>query len=59
MWFECWFDFYNGRQRIAARVKEGKRVSEMRHLQVLSAVGLVIQEELAVLAANLVRGAAE
>jgi hypothetical protein len=53
-----WFDFYNGRQTIEAGVKEGKAVFEMHHLKVRSAVGLAIQEEFAVVAANLVRWAA-
>jgi hypothetical protein len=53
-----WFDFYNGRQTIEAGVKEGKHVFEMNHLKVRSAAGLAIQEEFAVLAANLVRWAA-
>ena len=50
-----WFDFYNARQTVEAGVKEGKRVFEMHHLKVRSAAGLAIQEEFAVLAANLVR----
>jgi hypothetical protein len=54
-----WFDFYNGRQTIEAGVKEGKHVFEMHHLKVRSAAGLAIQEEFAVLAANLVRWAAD
>ena len=54
----AWFDFYNGRQTIEAGVKEGKHVFEMHHLKVRLAAGLVIQEEFAVLAANLVRWAA-
>jgi hypothetical protein len=53
-----WFDFYNSRQTIEAGVKEGKHVFEMHHLKVRSAAGLAIQEEFAVLAANLVRWAA-
>jgi len=54
----AWFDFYNSRQTIEAGVKEGKHVFEMHHLKVRSAAGLAIQEEFAVLAANLVRWAA-
>jgi hypothetical protein len=54
----AWFDFYNGRQTIEAGVKEGKHVFEMHHLKVRSTAGLAIQEEFAVLAANLVRWAA-
>jgi hypothetical protein len=46
-------------QTIEAGVKEGKHVFEMHHLKVRSAAGLAIQEEFAVLAANLVRWAAE
>jgi len=53
----AWFSFYNGRQTIEAGVKEGKRVFEMHHLKVRSAPGLAIQEEFAILAANLVRWA--
>ena len=53
-----WFDFYNGRQTIEAGIKEGKDIFEMHHLKVRSAVGLAIQEEFAVVAANLVRWAA-
>jgi hypothetical protein len=52
-----WFAFYNGRQTIEAGVKEGKHVFQMHHLKVRSAAGLAIQEEYAVLAANLVRWA--
>jgi hypothetical protein len=52
-----WFDFYNGRQTIEAGIKEGKGVFEMHHLKVRSAAGIAIQEEFAVLAANLVRWA--
>ena len=55
---QVWFDFYNGRLTIEAGVKEGKHVFEMHHLKVRSAAGLAIQEEFAVLAANLVRWAA-
>jgi len=54
-----WFHFYNGRQLIEAGVKEGKQVFQMHHLKVRSAAGLAIQEEFAVLAANLVRWAAQ
>lgn len=53
-----WFDFYNGRQTIEAGIKEGKGVFEMHHLKVRSEVGLAIQEEFAVVAANMVRWAA-
>jgi len=54
----AWFDFYNGRQTIEAGIKEGKHVFEMHHLKVRSAVGLAIQEEFTVLAANMIRWAA-
>jgi hypothetical protein len=54
----AWFAFYNGRQTIEAGVKEGKHVFQMHHLKVRSSAGLAIQEEFAVLAANLVRWAA-
>jgi hypothetical protein len=53
-----WFNFYNARQTIEAGIKEGKNVFQMHHLKVRSAAGLVIQEEFAVFAANLVRWAA-
>jgi len=53
----AWFVFYNGRQTIEAGVKEGKGVFEMHHLKVRSQPGLAIQEEFAILAANLVRWA--
>jgi len=52
-----WFDFYNRRQTIEAGIKEGKGVFEMHHLKVRSAAGLAIQEEFAVVAANLIRWA--
>ena len=54
----AWFNFYNARQTIEAGIKEGKNVFQMHHLKVRSAAGLVIQEEFAVFAANLVRWAA-
>jgi len=53
-----WFAFYNGRQTIEAGIKEGKNVFQMHHLKVRSPAGLVIQEEFAAFAANLVRWAA-
>jgi hypothetical protein len=53
-----WFTFYNGRQTIEAGIKEGKNVFQMHHLKVRSHAGLLIQEELAVFAANFVRLAA-
>jgi hypothetical protein len=53
-----WFAFYNGRQTIEAGIKEGKNVFQMHHLKVRSPAGLMIQEEFAVFAANLVRLAA-
>jgi hypothetical protein len=53
-----WFGFYNARQTIEAGIKEGKNVFQMHHLKVRSAAGLLIQEEFAVFAANLVRWAA-
>lgn len=54
----AWFAFYNGRQTIEAGIKEGKNVFQMHHLKVRSPAGLMIQEEFAVFAANLVRLAA-
>jgi len=55
---EGWFTLYNRRQTIEAGIKEGKNVFQMHHLKVRSAAGLAIQEQFAVLAANLVRWAA-
>ena len=53
-----WFHHYNARQTIEAGIKEGKGVFEMHHLKVRSALGLYLQEQLAVFAANFVRWAA-
>jgi len=55
---EEWFNFYNGRQDVEAGIKEGKHVFQMRHLKVRARTGLIIQEEFAAFAANLVRWAA-
>ena len=53
-----WFHRYNARQTIEAGIKEGKGVFEMHHLKVRSALGLYLQEQFAVFAANFVRWAA-
>ena len=45
-------------QTIEAGIKEGKHVFQMHHLKIRSPIGLLIQEEFAVFAANFVRLAA-
>jgi len=54
----AWFHRYNARQTIEAGIKEGKGVFQMRHLKVRSALGIALQEQFAVFAANFVRWAA-
>ena len=53
-----WFHRYNARQTIEAGIKEGKNVFTMHHLKVRSAPAILLQEQLAVFAANFVRWAA-
>jgi hypothetical protein len=53
-----WFHRYNARQTIEAGIKEGKGVFEMHHLKVRSVLGLYLQEQFAVFAANFARWAA-
>jgi hypothetical protein len=55
---EGWFHCYNGRQTIEAGIKEGQNIFQMHHLKVRSEAGLLIQEQFAAFAANLVRWAA-
>jgi hypothetical protein len=50
-----WFGQYNGRQVIEAGIKENKEVFSMRRPLVRSEFGMLIQEQLALFAANLVR----
>ena len=54
----AWFHRYNARQTIEAGIKEGKGVFQMHHLKVRSALGIALQEQFAVFAANFVRWAA-
>jgi hypothetical protein len=54
----AWFAHYNGRQVIEAGIKENKGVFTMRRPLVRSAIGMQIQEQFALFAANLVRWAA-
>ncbi len=53
-----WFDQYNARQIIEAGIKEGKGVFPMRRPWVRSEIGLQIQEQFCLFAANFVRWAA-
>ncbi len=58
---EClglWFRLYNGRQIMEAGIKEQKGVFTMRRPLVRSRIGLQLQEQLSVFAANFVRWAA-
>jgi hypothetical protein len=54
-----WFDLYNGRQIMEAGIKEQKGVFTMRRPLVRSRVGLQLQEQFSVFAANFVRWAAQ
>lgn len=54
----AWFHCYNARQTIEAGIKEGKGVFQMHHLKVRSVLGLALQEQFALFAANFVRWAA-
>lgn len=53
-----WFRQYNGRQTVEAGIKENKAVFTLRRPLVRSVVGMQVQEEYAVFAANFVRWAA-
>lgn len=55
----AWFDRYNGRQIIEAGIKEGKTVFPMRRPWVRSDIGMEIQEQFSLFAANFVRWAAQ
>ena len=53
-----WFTRYNGRQTIEAGIKEGKGVFTLKRHLVRSPIGMQIQEQFALFAANFVRWAA-
>jgi len=53
-----WFALYNGRQTIEAGIKETKSVFTLKRHLVRSPIGMQLQEQFAVFAANLVRWAA-
>ena len=52
-----WFDGYNARQTIEAGIKEGEGVFQRRHPWVHPPIGLQLQEQFSLFAANLVRWA--
>ncbi len=54
-----WFDLYNARQIMEAGIKEQKGVFTMRRPLVRSRIGLHLQEQFSVFAANFVRWAAQ
>lgn len=54
-----WFQMYNGRQIMEAGIKEQKGVFTMRRPLVRSRIGLQVQEQFSVFAANFVRWAAQ
>jgi hypothetical protein len=54
----AWFAGYNGRQTIEAGIKEGKAVFTLKRHLVRSPVGMQLQEQFALFAANFVRWAA-
>lgn len=54
----AWFGYYNRRQVIEAGIKENKGVFTMRRPLVRSAIGMQLQEQFALFAANFVRWAA-
>lgn len=54
-----WFSGYNARQTIEAGIKEGKGVFRMRHPWVRSPIGMQLQEQFSLFAANFVRWAAQ
>lgn len=56
---QAWFASYNGRQIIEAGIKEGKGVFTLKRHLVRSPIGMQIQEQLALFAANFVRWAAD
>jgi hypothetical protein len=54
-----WFRGYNARQTIEAGIKEGKGVFRLRHPLVRSPIGMLLQEQFGLFAANFVRWAAQ
>ena len=54
-----WFDLYNARQIMEAGIKEQKGVFTLRRPLVRSRIGLQLQEQFSVFAANFVRWAAQ
>jgi hypothetical protein len=54
-----WFTLYNGRQTIEAGIKEAKGVFTLKRHLVRSPIGMQIQEQFALFAANFVRWAAD
>ena len=56
---KVWFSSYNGRQTIEAGIKEAKGVFTLKRHLVRSPIGMQIQEQLALFAANFVRWAAD
>ena len=54
-----WFSGYNARQTIEAGIKEGKGVFRLRHPLVRSPIGMLLQEQFGLFAANFVRWAAQ
>jgi len=52
-----WFSGYNARQTIKAGIKEGKGVFRLRHPWVRSPIGMELQEQFSLFAANVVRRA--
>jgi hypothetical protein len=54
-----WFSGYNARQTIEAGIKEGKGVFRLRHPLVRSSIGMLLQEQFSLFAANFVRWAAQ
>ena len=54
-----WSRGYNARQTIEAGIKEGKGVFRLRHPLVRSPIGMLLQEQFSLFAANFVRWAAQ
>jgi hypothetical protein len=54
-----WFSGYNARQTLEAGIKEGKGVFRLRHPLVRSPIGMLLQEQFSLFAANFVRWAAQ
>jgi hypothetical protein len=54
-----WFRGYNARQTIEAGIKEGKGVFRLRHPWVRSPIGMELQEQFSLFAANFVRWTAQ